>query len=239
MVSVDTVYQRVLVLANKEQRGYITPQEFNLLANLAQMSIFEQYFSEIDNYGSYAGNDTVYADPLIMTEEKLQIFENVDDAAVVSSYSISNVTDINLPDYIYRIDHLTIQGVETERLNVKDYKRAFNQPLTTPNTSRPIYYVRQNVLRANDGKKVDPTAKDFGIFYIKKPATVNWGYIITLGEAMYNASASRDFELHNSEQNLLVFKILELAGIVINKPGLVQMASKEEEEIIAQQKLKQ
>ena len=40
-VSIDTVYQRVLVLANKEQRGYITPQEFNLLANQAQMEIFE------------------------------------------------------------------------------------------------------------------------------------------------------------------------------------------------------
>ena len=31
-VSVDTVYQRVLTLAYKEQRGYITPQEFNLFA---------------------------------------------------------------------------------------------------------------------------------------------------------------------------------------------------------------
>jgi len=31
-VSVDTVYQRVLAIANKEQRGYITPQEFNLFA---------------------------------------------------------------------------------------------------------------------------------------------------------------------------------------------------------------
>ena len=28
MISIDTVYQRVLAIANKEQRGYITPQEF-------------------------------------------------------------------------------------------------------------------------------------------------------------------------------------------------------------------
>ena len=40
-VSVDTVYQRVLAILNKEQRGYITPQEFNLFANQAQMEIFE------------------------------------------------------------------------------------------------------------------------------------------------------------------------------------------------------
>ena len=30
MVSVDTVYQTVLAILNKENRGYMTPQEFNL-----------------------------------------------------------------------------------------------------------------------------------------------------------------------------------------------------------------
>ena len=44
MVNIDTVYQRVLAIANKEQRGYITPLEFNLLANQAQLVVFEQYF---------------------------------------------------------------------------------------------------------------------------------------------------------------------------------------------------
>ena len=39
-VSIDTVYQRVLAIANKEQRGYITPQEYNLLANQAQLELF-------------------------------------------------------------------------------------------------------------------------------------------------------------------------------------------------------
>ena len=29
-VNIDTVYQRVLAISNKEQRGYITPLEFNL-----------------------------------------------------------------------------------------------------------------------------------------------------------------------------------------------------------------
>ena len=50
MVNVDTVYQRVLALANKEQRGYITPQEFNLFANQAQMETFEQYFYDVNQY---------------------------------------------------------------------------------------------------------------------------------------------------------------------------------------------
>ena len=56
---------------------------------------------------------------------------------------------------------------------------------------------------------------------------------------MYNASASQNFELHASEEALLVIKILELAGITINKPGLAQTAANEEMEMITQQKLKQ
>ena len=58
-VSIDSVYQKVLALANKEQRGYITPLEFNLLANQAQDIIFEQYFYEIKQWNdSGSGNST-------------------------------------------------------------------------------------------------------------------------------------------------------------------------------------
>ena len=76
MVSVDTVYQKVLALANKEQRGYITPQDFNLFANQAQMEIFEQYFYDTNIARKSQGNDTVYADVDEMLEEKIQIFDD-------------------------------------------------------------------------------------------------------------------------------------------------------------------
>ena len=55
-VNIDTVYQKVLAIANKEQRGYITPQEFNLFANQAQMDIFEQYFYDTNQFGRIPGN---------------------------------------------------------------------------------------------------------------------------------------------------------------------------------------
>ena len=55
MVNVDTVYQKVLAIANKEQRGYIIPQEFNLFANQAQMDIFEQYFYDLNQLSRLPG----------------------------------------------------------------------------------------------------------------------------------------------------------------------------------------
>ena len=74
-VNVDTVYQRVLAIANKEQRGYITPQEFNLLANQAQMDIFEQYFYDINQFERVPGNDTEYSNMSHILKEIISPFE--------------------------------------------------------------------------------------------------------------------------------------------------------------------
>ena len=75
MVNIDTVYQRVLAIANKEQRGYITPQEFNLFANQAQMDIFEQYFYDLKVFQLGPSNDLTYSDMVDLLQEKIDIFE--------------------------------------------------------------------------------------------------------------------------------------------------------------------
>ena len=72
-ISVDTVYQKVLAMANKEQRGYITPQEFNLFANQAQMDIFEQYFYDLDNNKGNLVEEKLY--PFKETQEEFLLAE--------------------------------------------------------------------------------------------------------------------------------------------------------------------
>ena len=72
-VIINDVYQKVLAIANKEQRGYITPQEFNLFANQAQMDIFEQYFYDINQFGRVPGNSTEYSDMISLLEEKIAL----------------------------------------------------------------------------------------------------------------------------------------------------------------------
>ena len=52
------------------------------------------------------------------------------------------------------------------------------------------------------------------------PKKVNWAYVVVNSKALYNSYAAIDFELHISEEDTLVYRILELAGIVLNKPGL-------------------
>ena len=85
MVNIDIVYQKVLALANKEQRGYVTPQEFNLFANQAQLEIFEQYFYDINQFGRAPGNENEYGDMLNLLNEKVSVFKFHNDRPVFST----------------------------------------------------------------------------------------------------------------------------------------------------------
>ena len=63
MVLTDSVYKTVLNILNKENRGYVTPAEFNTLAKQAQNEIFEGYFSSrnyaITNSSDYSSDNSV------------------------------------------------------------------------------------------------------------------------------------------------------------------------------------
>ena len=74
-ISINTVYQKVLALANKEQRGYINPQDFNLFADMAQMEIFEQYFYDLDQFSRTPSNAQKYLDKVEYLKEKIKLFE--------------------------------------------------------------------------------------------------------------------------------------------------------------------
>ena len=74
MVSIDNVYQKVLAFANKEQRGYITPQEFNLFAHQAQLEVFEQYFYDLNQFLRLPGNSEEYSNIVTNLREKIAFF---------------------------------------------------------------------------------------------------------------------------------------------------------------------
>ena len=74
-ININSVYQKVLDIANKEQRGYITPTEFNSFADQAQMEIFDSYFYSSEAYGRATPNDTEHSDRHDIIQEKVEYFE--------------------------------------------------------------------------------------------------------------------------------------------------------------------
>ena len=232
MVNIDTVYQRVLALANKEQRGYITPQEFNLFANQAQMDIFEQYFYDINQFGRIPGNDNLYSDPLDILEDKLEMFH--------TEYSLSGSDNIYyVPTAHYRtIQILTDYGVEAEKTTHRDAQNALKSPLTAPTKSRPIYYFKRGYIYLLPAAVDADDSIDGKLHYYRKPVNAKWSYIVVGEKPIVNINASdhEDFELHASEETKLVIKILGLAGVTLKDPSLYQIASTEDNKNIQQEK---
>ena len=256
-VNIDTVYQRVLAIANKEQRGYVTPQEFNLYANQVQMDIFEQYFYDRNQFGRLPGNDTTYSDMISLLEEKIDIFERY-RVNVVMSGDTAQLGQGTLPDY-YRLGELYYKHkggyVEIEKIQQNNIHHIQNSPLTAPSLTRPIYVriagvtpddaagnaqvaTTQNEINRSRSIQVYPITITSNVVcnYIAKPITVEWAYTTVLDEALYNANNSQDFELHKSEETDLVIKILELAGVEIKDPQLYQVAATEEAQNTQQEK---
>lgn len=76
-VNVNTVYKTVLLITNKEQRGYLTPTEFNSLANQVQLEIIDGYFETINQQTRVLQNETEYANRLKNAQEQLDIFKTI------------------------------------------------------------------------------------------------------------------------------------------------------------------
>jgi len=229
-VSIDTVYQRVLTLANKEQRGYITPQEFNLLANQAQMEILEQYFGDIVALNTIPGNTQEFADGLSIIYEKIGEF-NVEepDAWMAGNMTIVGGNTIDIPwNLIYKVGVVRVNGADVELVNSKDFNAARSLPLTTPSISRPIGTIGTFGLRVAIGTNTFAVPGDvfnMSISYIRRPARVEWAYVIVNDKALYNDNISVDFELHSSEETELVYKILKLAGINLKALEVTQASA--------------
>jgi len=218
MVNVDTVYQRVLAIANKEQRGYITPLEFNLLANQAQLEIFEDYFTQLNQAIAALGNESEYSDIVKTLNEKISLFKTR-SALTYSNGYFSYPSDMHkLGTLYYRPGGSSIEkAIEVQEINHDELIDYSKSPLTSPTRSRPIY------IRSTSGIEIfsSPSiVNNIETSYIKRPAKVEWGYVVTNEQALYNASSSDNFELHVSEETTLVTGILGLAGIIMQKPDL-------------------
>ena len=230
-VNIDTVYQRVLAFANKEQRGYITPQEFNLFADQAQNEIFDQYFYDLNQLSRVNRSSEEYANMTEYLKEKIDIFKRKSSAALgdnaskgISSYAYQIGT-------VWNEEGFVIEEVEREKL-----QNLYRSRLLRPSVNKPVYIRRGTIMYVHPTS--DYVNKTIYYEYIKQPDKPNWTYVVVHQKPMFdpNNSSYADFELHHSEENELVYKILGYAGITLKKPDVIQSSNSLEIAKVQQEK---
>lgn len=250
MVNVNTVYQTVLYILNKEQRGYVTPAEFNSLAAQVQDEIFNSYFPNANQLNRQNQNNTQndteffnmfdevsYKVSSLIKEVSLTptviditgnvfYYPSVDPTTGISNRVIYRTGEV-ISTYTGQPEYSSI----TALVSKKDYSKIERSKLTKPTKKYPIYYYTKGTEESNY-LKISPNPDSVIANVLLKPLDPNWAfYVGSLNQYVYNVAASQDFELDISEQSNIIMKILKYCGVIINDPTVIQVAEQESKEV--------
>jgi hypothetical protein len=226
MVSINDVRETVLAICNKNNYGYISPDDFNLYAKQAQLDIFTGYMSKYNYYMNMqnqhqSGSD--FANLAESAREAIEVF--VTGGACVFTATAGLFAIFDAPAGWYHINLVSYDG--TRRVDVvkesrQDILRLINSNLTAPTEEYPVYAMGQG-----DAIAIAPNTIQANVaaIYIRYPIDPIWSYVtLTNGEPMYNAGSSVDFEVAEDEESMLVNKILEKAGLSIREQEVYKTA---------------
>ena len=216
-INVNTVYQTVLLILNKEQRGYITPDEFNKTATQVQLQIFQKYFEDLNQASRVPQNDMDYADRVLGIDEKISLFRRTRIVA----------TSNDIGSDVYRLGTVTFRpetlgkvgdAVELQRVQRNEYYNITKSPLTKPTEQFPVYLFQNNEILARP-----TTINSVDIDFVIRPSDVVWGFTKDQNTQIlvYNSNTSTNFQLDQTEQTEVILRILAYAGIVIRDPQIV------------------
>ena len=187
-VNVDIVYKTVLLILNKEQRGNLSPDEFNKVATQVQLEIFESYFETLNQQVRRPDNDTEYSDRVKNVDQDISIFKEYGNATYVGgggyftlpttsgagvatqtltgngtsiSFPFTSITSSQLASSVIAV---TINGVSTTAFTISGSNIIFNSiPANLAAivvTATPEDFYRLGTVIYQDSKEVQLTQRN-------------------------------------------------------------------------------
>ena len=232
---INEVRNTVLSILAKDNRGYITPFEFNLFARQAQLDVFERYIYLYSNAiikQNARMHGEGYTDVPKKLAEVIDSFYKVDTLVYEDPY-------FEAPSDSYFIQKLVYNNSkEIEKLSQQKALFLLASNLTAPTVAYPVYTMADNYDGTTTSKNnftvyPDTIISNVTVQYIRYPKDPKWTYI-AMGandsDPLFNPSATdyQDFELPMSDFSDLVVKILQYSGVSIREEEVVAAAKAEE-----------
>tara|TARA_R110000787_G_scaffold87458_3_gene186295 strand:- start:20 stop:733 length:714 start_codon:yes stop_codon:yes gene_type:complete len=225
-INVNTVYTTVLSILNKEQRGYITPFEFDQLATQVQLELFEKFFEDYNQYLRMPRTNVEFASRIEHIRNEFQVFQTNNSASSHTTNTYSQPVDLHRFGSVNY--NKGFNSPEIEIVSDRDYTEQTLSPLTTPTSDFPIAKYKQDKITVFPPVTSTYTNSDVTFNYIRKPANPVWGYSVgSLGQYVYVPGTSQNFEISDTQQTEVILEILKYSGIIIRDPSIIQMASQE------------
>jgi hypothetical protein len=221
---INSVRNTVMSILNKDNNGYVTPEEFNSFAKQAQLEIFNQYFVDFKNskLEDFKGMESSgYSDITKQMDQTIDYFSK----NVPLTYD-SGTQTFAMPSGWFLLNALYYNQKEIEHVDQRNVYKLLQSNLTAPNALYPAYVMQ------GDSMTVYPLSITSGVetYYVRFPYDPKWTYTVVNGSPLFNQSANdyQDFELTTSDFPKLVVKICEYAGTSIREQEVVSAAKQQE-----------
>jgi len=237
---IDSVRQTVLSILNKNNYGYVSPSDFNLFAKQAQLEIFENYFTGLNqaiNAENARMSGTDYANMTKGINEDIDIFSVSKDLTQNTNNLFFTPSVTTTSDDYYLLNKVLVNGAEAEPVTHSRITMLANSNLTAPSEQYPAYTIDNPA--AGQVVTVYPTGTTYAqgdvvCQYVRYPFDPKWTYVTLLanGEPVFDSTQPdyQDFELPIDDEPRLVYRILQMAGMSIREGDVYQYANAEEQQ---------
>lgn len=239
---IDSVRSTVLSILNKNNYGYITPSDFNVMAKMAQVEIFNSYLERYNDSinkqnARLAGSDM--ADVTAKYGAELEAFLMQTELANpgTARFTLPSLSNGGLS--LYKIENVLCFDTssapkifcgEAEQISASRIKQLEMSPMTAPTKKYPAFTIFGNQLHILPLSITGAGAVE--LIWIRMPKDPKWTYITTPnGTPMFNVTAPdyQDFEIGIEEEPALVSKILSYAGVSIREADVVNYVQTSEQ----------
>tara|TARA_R100000951_G_scaffold62325_1_gene52357 strand:+ start:1841 stop:2614 length:774 start_codon:yes stop_codon:yes gene_type:complete len=242
-MTIDEIYRLVQTFANKEQRGFITPSDFNLLAKQAELELINKRIEILQEKSQAKKMSGIMEESLTpeIAEQDLAPFlvstpYKAKLVSVVSGYSEAEVSIDNntllikeifiLPDENLGINsHIPLEIVSSENIN-----KILRSSLAKPSIDFPIGLMSGSLNGQGLKIKIFPDNIESVIVYgyMHPRISPNWSYVTVAGKPVHDPSTSNQFNLPSRTHGEIVIKILEYLGVNLREVSLINYASTKE-----------
>jgi hypothetical protein len=234
MASVNRVYSTLKDLANKDQRGFITPAVFNNFSGIAQMNIFNNLF-ESTVLAKRLRNAALDA-----KQDKGKMKQVEEDLAVFSkSATVSLTVGVGAkPSDLARVISINTTASPSVAVPVVydevNWENVLRSTLSAPTAAFPAALLTNQI-------EVAPTSiASVKLRYYKQPEGLNpstgartasqprFGYTVVAGKEVYSAANSVDFELPEHYFADIVVEIAKMIGVNLRDTDVYNYATSEQ-----------
>ena len=236
-MTINEVYRLVQIFANKEQRGFITPSDFNLLAQQAELELYNKRLDIVKEKSQPKKVAGYYAKGLApgIAEQDLMHFSIINEISLSNDANpFAGASTNKTMDYI---SHITIKSDEEHSLSTNvpvdivtpdTVNQILRSSLVKPSMSYPIALISGTNGLSKKIILFPETIDKCTVYYYSYNNKPEWSYVTISGKPVYNNSTSTQFIIGERCHGELVVKILEYLGVNLREADVVQYASGKE-----------